>query len=201
MKKLTIILSVCLIIGCGVLVYTFYFQKQNIKELALKEIEESDLNRGKNSGIVLPEEVYKISKEIWISLYSPKKMIIYSLDPEINLAENKDGPGFFHEYVILGSTEIINPNDKIIIANEIKNAYCYLSGGNFLCFDPRHGVRIESEKATFDFLICYSCCAMHVYSGNNLLHSPSIGGNKKVLNDILKRANIPLAKDNDKLTK
>jgi len=67
--------------------------------------------------------------------------------------------------------------------------------GNYvMCFNPRHAIRARSGSIDYDFLLCYECERVELYSGNELLSTLGIGGYSNYFDGLLKAANIPIAK-------
>jgi hypothetical protein len=60
-------------------------------------------------------------------------------------------------------------------------------------FSPRHAVRLSSGSTTYDFLICFQCSQMEVYSGDQGVAILSVGGSPDALNRILRAAHIRIA--------
>ena len=67
-----------------------------------------------------------------------------------------------------------------------------MKSGASRCFVPRHGVRVVEGKIVCDFLICFECGQMVVFSGEEQIDCVEIGGRSDMLNEILKKANVPL---------
>jgi hypothetical protein len=185
MKKTVKIIGICGVLAIGLLLSIYYYQRTIAKENKKPWIVKEKIDRG-----IVEKEV---AEEIWRCLYYPKEMALFSIDPEMKSEEirkSKEG-SLFHDYIVLGSTNIINRNDQYKIAEDIKNAV-NSSHGAFLCFDPRHGVRVSDGKVVYDFLICFECGEMKVYSSDGSVESVMIGGSKDVLNEILIKAKVPL---------
>lgn len=185
-EKKSKIIGVCVFLGLGLFFCIYYYQRMIAKENAKPR-----LNKNKGESGIIAEE---IPEKIWDCLYQPKEMVLFSLDPDQpneEILKSKEN-ALFHEYLILGSTKILSKEDQNIVADEIKYAVYGLGRGVFLCFEPRHGVRITDGKNTYDYLICFECGSMHVFYSENSYYDIMIGGNKDVLDKILINAKVPL---------
>lgn len=125
-----------------------------------------------------------ISEELWESLYHPKEMILYSLDPEKNL-KPAEGSNLLLGYKVLKSKEIQSENEKAKIADAIKSAVSALFAKPAKCFIPRHALKITDEKYTYIFLICYECGNMEIFLDDSRIINLTIGGTPNLFNKIL----------------
>lgn len=172
MKKILKVIGIFVVLGMGIFFSIHYYQRMIAKE---------------NKRKVIPEE-------IWNCLYHPKEMVLFSLEPINILTENNSlkKETMFQRHVILGSTIIKSQEVQNKIAVEINDAVNELECGGARCFEPRHGVRVTDGKVEYDFLICFECDHMYVYSAGNYIAGIDIGGRDKVFNEILMNAKVPL---------
>ncbi len=116
-----------------------------------------------------------------IAKNSTAKLILFSIDPHDTrifsgkLPENSDE--VFHQYPILGSIEIVSNEEKKTSLRAFAKGIRESDGTTMRCFDPRHGLRIITESATNDFVICFECLSVKAYGfppAQNFLttHSP-----------------------------
>ncbi len=126
------------------------------------------------------------------------KVFLYSLDPndpriyEGKLPENSDK--VFHRYPILGRVEMTSPEETASLFGALSKGIRESSGSVAGCFEPRHGIRVVSSKATNDFVICFTCLQVEAYGfdgGQHFLTSSSPG---PVFNGILSKNHIKQAK-------
>lgn len=82
-----------------------------------------------------------------------------------------DGPPpkeLFQSYEVLGSIEI---TDKETISKLLKAVKGNIDDSKFdaytMCFNPRHGMRLESHDTVKDFLICFECCHLYIFDDIN----------------------------------
>ncbi len=130
----------------------------------------------------LPEEATKI-------LRVPQSAIFYSLEP---WEEAKPGEKTLHHFKILGQTNL-DPQKESSVAGAFEKAIADWDGMIAACFDPRHALRVTSEKHVYDFLLCYNCHQLYVYKDDKLLGSVGAAGSPKYLNGLLTAANVPIS--------
>jgi hypothetical protein len=122
------------------------------------------------------------------------KVFLYSLDPndpriyQGKLPENSDK--LLHRYPILGQVEVTSPQEKASLFGALSKGVRESTGTLANCFDPRHGIRVISSKATNGFVICFACLQVQAYGfegGQYFLTSSSPG---TVFNGFLSKYNI-----------
>ena len=65
--------------------------------------------------------------------------------------------------------------------------------GEFICFNPRHGIRAYNGEEHIDYLICFQCLRLYIYEGTDgKLTRLLLEGERenKLLNNILDKAGI-----------
>ena len=149
------------------------------------------------------ERFHAIPADAWHCLEHPQEMTLYSLDPDLSYANARLAAGTstdakvetntFHEYRVLGQTKIDTTTDRVVVANEIRNAVDSWRGHQHLCFNPRHGVRVTDGRSSFDFLPCFECEYLLVFSGEQQVGATVIHRSPDTLNNLLRTANVPLA--------
>jgi hypothetical protein len=145
-------------------------------------------------GAMLCAQYYKqsnIPEAAWECLNHPKELILYSICPEPKLTP-KDNEVFSHGFKVLGSAAIKNKKDQNVIISEVTRAISTLFAMESACFNPRHCVRVTDGRIVYDFLICYECNYIALYSGEEKIAGIQIRGSGDALNEILKKANVPL---------
>lgn len=125
-------------------------------------------------------------------LFQSSEMILYSIDPAHSF-EPKKNEIAMQSFKVLGSLPIEDVNTKLALANEIKRVTSVLLPFSAACFNPRHAIRVSNQKESFDFLICFECSIIEVYQGETCIATVSITGYSDIFNDLLEKANIPLA--------
>ena len=102
----------------------------------------------------------------------------------------------FHMHQVIGELEIRNQETISEILRSVKNnVYDEPSEIYTMCFNPRHGLRIESHNEVKDFQICFECHHLYIFDDINSeeyirigLKSPS---DSSSLNAILDKHGIP----------
>lgn len=90
---------------------------------------------------------------------------IYSLEP--TKYEGDKNLNLLQGYPILGQTVVSNDFDRKGIVKEFREGV--RNGRNYYirCFEPRHGIRVESAGIRIDFVICFECEHVHIHKDRN----------------------------------
>lgn len=140
----------------------------------------------------------KLPDEAAEALQSGVKFILFSLDPPMTRKEANEElkpEQKHHGFKILGSTELVTPETKGSAISTLTDAVKNSGGGSAMCFSPRHSLRaITSKGVIYDFVTCFHCDKIWIFSGEKRIGEATITGSQKPLDDILTAAKIPLAK-------
>jgi hypothetical protein len=143
------------------------------------------ITRSEAARPVLPAEVSR-------ALDHPTAVTVYAVNPDWR-AFHWWFSRWFHSYRIIGQVVVADPMLQRQVALTVKQA-AGTCGGEFKCiYSPRHAVRLTSGSKTYDFLICFGCAGMEVYSGDKTIASLNNGGSPDALNRILHAARIRVA--------
>jgi hypothetical protein len=133
------------------------------------------------------------------ALESDSNLVLYSLYPDrFVLLDNgdmqllPDDETNFRGYRILGQTALTSPESRRVVVNTVRDAVRKWDGAMAACFEPRHGVRATDASGTHDFLICFACRQVYVYSPGEARKQLGIHASGQPLNDILTDAHVPL---------
>jgi len=86
---------------------------------------------------------------------TPSKFVLYSLDPGPLVHDESIATAtVFHGYDILGRAEITDPDERGARESD---------GSIGLCFNPRHGLHVEQNGGSVDFVICFECLQVHAH--------------------------------------
>ncbi len=120
---------------------------------------------------------------------------LHSIDPaEFWTPEEKKPEGeFFHHYRSLGS---VRPTDKERLEKlrqAILAALRSIRWGEppVLCFEPRHGVRLEREGEVFEILICFECSNSEVHYAGKYQMGPIGRLGQKEMDALLDEHSVP----------
>ncbi|MCS6865371.1 MAG: hypothetical protein RMJ56_00950 [Gemmataceae bacterium] len=131
----------------------------------------------------------KLPDDIAKALEKADEITIYSLNGELS---HKDG---WHGAKVLGQTTLTQAKDRKTVVAAIKKGIEEGSRGA-RCFIPRHGLRAKYQGSTYDFLICFECRWVYIYT--NAADKPLVllisEAPEKTFNKILIAAKIELAK-------
>lgn len=96
------------------------------------------------------------------------RVFLYSLDPTGGIGYSVNNDRVFHGFTILGKGEITAPDDKRILVQAFAKGIRDSKGTSANCFNPRHGLRVSIEAATYDFVICFECMSVmcHGFNGD-----------------------------------
>jgi uncharacterized protein (TIGR03067 family) len=139
---------------------------------------------GKAKYYGLPEEAQK-------ALEAAKELDLYSLDP---MPAKGEDSGDFHGWTVLGKATL-KKDDAHAVAAAVVKGVADNDGSVAICFNPRHGVRVAADGKTFDFVICFECRQVEVYTGDKKVGETArtAAAPQKALDKLLKDAGVPLA--------
>ena len=68
-----------------------------------------------------------------------------------------------------------------------------------LCFNPRHGVRLQADGHTYDFVVCFECAQTQVFGDSDPepIGTLFYAGNQATWDILLSAAGVPLAAQED----
>ncbi|QJX00690.1 hypothetical protein [Frigoriglobus tundricola] len=100
----------------------------------------------------------------------------------------------WHGAKVLGQTKVKSAADLTSMTAALKKGVADGDGGA-RCFIPRHGVRVAHAGKTYDFLICFECHWVYVFTDNS--DKPLVlmiaDAPQKAFNKLLTDAAVPLA--------
>ena len=138
-----------------------------------------------------------LPEEILAALAAPKKVTLFSLEPEIDHPPEGPQPKSdesHHGFKILGSTELTEEATRTAAIDAIKKAVAAFDGVMARCFEPRHSLRVLTGKGiTYDLVVCFQCDQLRIYKGDKEIGSVGVTAPSKALDDLLVRAKVPLA--------
>jgi hypothetical protein len=126
-----------------------------------------------------------------------ESFVLYSID-----GRGHDTPGYkappgvelFHGSPVLGKIGIEDAKTREELSAAFQKGIAGKGRGSTTCFRPRHGIRIVRGGKTTDYIICFEC---HQYvalrEGIESEMRAIDASPQEKFNEILKRANVPLA--------
>lgn len=131
----------------------------------------------------------KLPDDMAKALEKADEIEIYSLNGELN---HPDG---WHGAKVLGKTTLTKAADRKTVVAAIKKGIEEGTRGA-RCFIPRHGLRVTYQGTTYDFLICFECHWVYIYTNPSDKPLVLLIGEspEKAFNKILTAAQIELAK-------
>lgn len=125
---------------------------------------------------------------------APESLILYSIDGrdfppgKEPITEEK-----FHRYPVLGKVEIKDPDKRKAIITALKKGISESGDGAMAdCFWPRHAIKLTENGKTIDYVICFECSRIYIYSGGSIERKPTTSKPQSVFNKHLQDANVPL---------
>jgi hypothetical protein len=132
----------------------------------------------------------ELPPEVALALNAPNKAILYSLEPGEEAAPTQST---LHGFKVIGQLNLDRDLAKAVAA-QFKAAIASQDGPSAGCFDPRHALTVTSGGTTYDFLLCYACGELEVFSGKRMIADFPARGTGEVLNAILSANKVPLSR-------
>jgi hypothetical protein len=144
---------------------------------------------GKPTGSKIPETAAA-------ALEKAVQFELLAIDPKHQDEKPKDD---FHGWRILGRTTIKDANTRKKLVAALKQGAAENDGIFANCFNPRHGIRVTHEGKTIDFLICFECLQVQVYTdklrdgGFLTISSP-----QPLFDEVLRQAGVSVTEEDKK---
>jgi hypothetical protein len=142
-----------------------------------------------------PVKYDTLSKETRAILDQSDKLVLISIEPNpVNQEVKTNKTESFHNYPILGQTEIKDAKRKAELLSALYNAVYEYRGRLYGCFDPRHGIIAVAGTNRVELVICFECHLVEESVNSNesrcLIHDSA----REIFNRTLTEAGVPLAK-------
>jgi hypothetical protein len=109
------------------------------------------------------------------------------------LTPQDDSKGTFHGWKVLGKKAIDKAEVRKTLVEVFKKGVAEYKGMGKPCFFPRHGIRVQHEGKSADFLICFECENVRVYvNGDGEQEFLVSGSPAQTFNNVLKEAGVKL---------
>jgi hypothetical protein len=116
---------------------------------------------------------------------------LYSFSPDFQ----RNGTNTFMNHPILGKIKIEQTAERTNLVTALSDGIAE-AGGSADCFSPRHGIRAVQNGVAVDFLICFQCGAIEVFSSKRTNWGFAVSRKPAALfNQTLQKAGVPLPKD------
>ncbi len=109
----------------------------------------------------------ELSAEIKAVLDTGERFVLLTLDPTNPAGRDASNPlpdDAFHDYRVLGRTEISDRKERAELLQALYQGVQESDGSVALCFSPRHGISATLAGETVDLVICFECLSMEVHS-------------------------------------
>ncbi len=123
------------------------------------------------------------------------RLTLLSLDP-LRVRRNplEESPEEFRDYRVLGKMNVDGAECEGLI-KAVYQAISASDGSTGGCFEPRHGIRINSAVGDYEMLICFHCRQLIVYTPDGSHEMVRIADSPNLFNQTLTAANVPLPTD------
>ncbi len=124
----------------------------------------------------------------------PDTLTLYSIDggKERPASVDKDKEAF-RGYPVIGKVDVTDAKAKKALMDALKEGMDASDGQIAGCFRPRHAIRASTNGQTTDYVICFECTQLQVYTDDKPKTETITRKPKSVFNTQLKTAKIPLA--------
>ena len=120
---------------------------------------------------------------------------LLSLEPERPVPPASPGSDMFHGHRVLGGTAVCDQATRRKLADALRRGAESILAFRPACFNPRHGIRATRAGRTTDFVICFECEQVEVWSGGQLVANWSTDSSPQpTFDQVLQQAGVPLPK-------
>jgi hypothetical protein len=126
-------------------------------------------------------------------LNTAERFLLLSLDPEATEKDGTQPKETFHQYAVLGKTEIRDAGARSELLRALYKGIADSDGLVAACFNPRHGISATLGDETVDLVICFECGSIktHAKAGRSVLTTSSP---EQTFNHALATAGLPISK-------
>lgn len=124
------------------------------------------------------------------------RITLYSLWPvpeDHRSASQQKFEGELYGWPVLGKVEIESPKERSRVVQDLLTSIDENLGGEALCFEPRHALRLRRGSEEMELVICYHCGFLILHHGGATQHVALANSSKATLNSLLRKAGIKLA--------
>ena len=128
------------------------------------------------------------------NLTTPDSLTLYSIDGrDFVPGTEPKADEEFHGYPVLGKIDVKDPKSRREIIAAVKKGIADSDGMMAKCFWPRHAIRATENGKTIEYVICFECNQLQIYTDGTDELEPTTREPQVVLNKHLQDAKIPLA--------
>jgi hypothetical protein len=141
------------------------------------------------------EPAVKLPRNVQTVLENADTFTLFSINPEPDF-EHK-AKDTFQNHAIWGQVKIRSAATRKELIDALNKGIGASGGEEALCFNPRHAIRAEKGDKTVELLICFECRQIYITStwATNVIVITTTPDPAATLNEVLKRAGIPLPKN------
>ncbi|MCH8825025.1 MAG: hypothetical protein IH984_16130 [Planctomycetes bacterium] len=121
------------------------------------------------------------------------QFILYSIDGRDSRFAPPADIEAFRGIAVLGKTAIDDPKKRAELMSALYGGIDKNDDTIADCFIPRHGIHIVQGEQIIDYLICFECLQVKIYRGDKRSSELTSESPRKVFNQYLKDAGLPLA--------
>ena len=128
------------------------------------------------------------------SVDPPDSLTLYSIDGrDFKPGEEPQTEEKFHGYPVLGRVTFYDSEKRKEIFTALQTGISGSDGTMAACFWPRHAIRTSKNGNTTDYVICFECLQLTIFSGSSTKTEPTTSKPQSVFNKELQEAGVPLA--------
>lgn len=126
---------------------------------------------------------------------SIKSLTLFSLSPQmvmkngsvVKSGEADPKEGSFHGWKIIGSKTLKGREAFSRVVNSVNKSLDHPPDDDYMCFEPRHGIRVKDRKNRLvDLVICFECYSVEIYQPSGRSKHKLGRQSAKVLNAMLR---------------
>lgn len=137
----------------------------------------------------IPKPLSPASRQI---LDTSEQFVLLSLEPVYPNQPSTETSEKFHNYPILGGTEIKDPKQKTELLDALYKGIAESDDAIAACFNPRHGIRAVSGTNWIELVICFECSYMQEYGSGSGDGASTTKSPTETFNRALRQAGLPI---------
>lgn len=124
----------------------------------------------------------------------PDALTLYALDPYSKFSGKPPTAELFHDYDILGASEIKERDRRAELMWALQRSIDESTGDRAECFNPRHGLRVTNRGVIREYVICFECASMVMYREGGVGSATISDYGAPIFNRFLKEEGLPVPK-------
>jgi hypothetical protein len=117
---------------------------------------------------------------------SASKVVLYSLKPVPDLLSKQS----LDRYPIVGEADIMDPSEQHALLAALARGYRESGDTVMACFNPHHGLSVESRGHTVHFVICFECLQVYATGFGEIGYFTMSRSPQRIFDEALARHHI-----------